>query len=280
MKRKDKREGHSKTRDGMVLLLIALVLLLAAAAALSIPALRALRRVDVTVRTASPLFRGPLLQQKPTPTAATAARRYAARLVGGDSSATQASSPEPQLFSLPGPSPALAPFILAGWLRGAVSGPAMFCTLLFGGARQMLPTAAEGAEAALGKAAATTPTSPWLAGDVALLSGQEEEVLRIRARTLSSRWLPFFRDVEARVVFEREEKKGDEAAGGGDATTLLLRARCEATVRGVPALLEGAARAAVEQAHSRLSRDVATELMRAATLDEGGGDGWAAAAVS
>jgi hypothetical protein len=255
-------------------MILLIVLLLAASAviiALSIPALRAVRRVDVTVRTVSPLFRGPLLQQKPTPpTTATAARLFASRLVGSEA----ASSPEPQLFSLPGPSPALAPFVLAGWLRGAVSGPAMFCTLLFGGARQMLPTAAEG-EAAGGEAA-TTPTSPWLAGDVALL--QKEEAVRIQARTLSSRWLPLFRDVDARVLFEREEKQGDEATGAAAAatTTLLLRARCEATVRGVPALLEGAARAAVEQAHARLCRDVATELMRAAAFSAGGGDGWAA----
>lgn len=273
--------------------LIVIVLLLAgaaAAAALVIPpALRALRRIDVTVRAASPLFRRPLdaTNAGSAPTAATAARRYAARLVGGgaEEPSSSSSSSDPQPFSLPGPPPTLAPFILAGWLRGAVSGPALFCTLLFGGARQMLPTAAEGRRRRPGGGKASAAAAAWLAGDVALSGGgeEEEEEVRIRARTLDSRWP--FRDVEARVVFEREEKGGDAAGGEGDAlptptTTLLLRARAEATVRGVPALLEGAARAAVEQAHARLSRDVATDLMRAAAASEGGGDGWGAAAVS
>lgn len=290
----------------MAVLLLLLVLLAAAAAAVIRLLSAPLRRIDVTVRSTEPLFRRALDASTTTttttknPTAAAAARRYAARLVGvgaSSSAATPTEQPQQQAFSLPGPAPALAPFVLAGWLRGVVSRTAMFLTLLCGGARQLLPTAAEG-KGGGGKAKTTTTTTtpplPWLAGDVDVQGGEEARdddasaEVRIRARTLAPSTLAhprWFRDVEARVVFEREEKEGGPtAAPAGVAASspsqpppprlLLLRARAEVTVRGVPALLEGAACAAVEQAHARLARDVATELMQRSSAEDGGGSGW------
>jgi hypothetical protein len=176
-------------------------------------------------------------------------------------------------FSLPGPAPSLAPFVVAGWLRDANSGPAARASLLFGGARQLLPSAAD-CRASDKKRGAT----PWLSGGAEVLppprggggaggggggggTGGGQTTLRVACTTHGRRARLWFRTVEARVeFFEEEEEEEEKGEKGGRRPLLLLRARADVAVLGVPRPLAGAARAAVEQVVRRVARDVSTEL--------------------
>ena len=250
------------------------LLLVSGTLLLLLAARKALRRVDVTVRCAEPLLRRP--DDAPPPhagdreqkgaalLAADAARRYRAALVGSSSN----DAPSQSSFRLPGAAPALAPFVVAGSLRGPPSHFSFFASLMCGGAQQLLPSAVDGRvgaeeEAACAKGAATVGC--WLSGEVEQLPSESSTAeLRIRAVCHRSMW---FREAEGSVVFEQPDLGGSGGGGGASAAPPPLfpppplRARADVTVRGVPAMLEGAARAAVEQAHARLSRDVATELI-------------------